>query len=308
MTAAASSRPAPPLWVQVLANDDKESATELAAELVPWLAERVEQVELATDIEGFAAGRQPGAPAPDLVVVLGGDGALLGAVRAFSEAPVPTLGINLGRVGFLASTPASRWRETLESVLAGEGVLEHRLRIQGEWEAEGRTQRCVALNEFSVQRTSHHGMLSAELTVGGTWVTEYRSDGLLVATPSGSTAYSLSAGGPILETSLEALVVTPICPQGLSNRPLVLPSGVELALTVSSSGGQPTLAIDGQEFHGLELGQTVSIRQHPQPVPLLWLRGMDPFRRLRERLGWRGSLDPASGPTTEPAALAAPPA
>lgn len=296
MPPAASSRPGPPQRVQVLANDQKESARELATELVPWLAERVEHVALATDIEGFAAERQrsPGAPAPDLVVVLGGDGALLGAVRAFSEAPVPTLGINLGRIGFLASTPASRWRETLASVLAGQGVLEHRLRIQGEWEADGRTQRCVALNEFSVQRTSHHGMLGAELTVGGTWVTEYRSDGLLVATPSGSTAYSLSAGGPILEPSVYGFVITPVSPQGLATRPLVVHGDELIAIRVGHGHGAATLAVDGQRFFPLEEGQELRLMRHPVAYPLYAMPGLDPYRRLRERLGWGGGPAPSS--------------
>ena len=91
-------------------------------------------------------------------------------------------------------------------------------------------------------------------------------------------------------------MVTPICPQGLSNRPLVLPGAVELTLQVLASSGHPTLAIDGHDFHRLNEGDTVRLRRHPLPVPLLWMRGMDPYRRLRERLGWRGSLDPAEGP------------
>lgn len=307
-------RPGAVRRVLVLADGEKSEAGTLLREIEPWLRTQVHAVEVFDDPRRFCRERAAAllsgsAPLrPDVCVVLGGDGAILGSVRAFLDDPVPTLGLNLGHVGFLAATPAESWREALEACLAGRAVVEPRMRLEVSWQRGGVPSRAVALNEIVVQRSSHGGMIRAALWAGQDWVTNYRADGVIVATPSGSTAYSLSAGGPILETSLEALVVTPICPQGLSNRPLVLPSGVELALTVSSSGGQPTLAIDGQEFHELELGQTVSIRQHPQPVPLLWLRGMDPFRRLRERLGWRGSLDPASGPTTEPAALAAPPA
>jgi NAD+ kinase len=290
--------------VLVLANFEKPLARRLASEMEPWLRGRVERVELVPDVRTFCAEReralraQESPPRPDLLVVLGGDGAILGAVRAFAEHPVPTLGINLGQVGFLASTPAESWREALESCLAGEAVVEPRMRLAAEWKSEGELFRASALNEFTLQRSSHQGMIQAALWAGADWVTNYRADGVIVATPSGSTAYSLSAGGPILETSLEAFVVTPICPQGLSNRPLVLPSRVELRLVVVASSAHPTLAVDGHEYHRLSEGETVRIRQHPVPVPLLWMRGMDPYRRLRERLGWAGSLEGAerSGP------------
>lgn len=286
--------------VLVLANAAKPPAQALIEEIEPWLRARVRRVEVRTDVRVFSEERVAGLAAgragaqPDLVVVLGGDGAILGAVHAFSEAPVPTLGLNLGQVGFLAATPASAWREALAACLAGEAVEELRVRLEAEWRVQGEVRRAVALNEVTLQRSSQAGMIQAALRAGDLFVTDYRADGVIVATPSGSTAYSLSAGGPILETSLEAVVVTPICPQGLSNRPLVLPSGVELTLTLLTTSGNPTLAIDGHVFHRLTGGDSVTLRRHPVPVPLLWMRGMDPYRRLRERLGWRGSLDPAS--------------
>lgn len=276
--------------VQVLANYGKESVRELVTELLPWLRERVAEVALATDIEAFAREREAqgsaAPPPPDLVVVLGGDGALLGAVRAYARDPVPTIGIHLGRVGFLASTLATRWRETLEAVLAGQGLLEHRLRLEGEWLVQGRSQRAVALNEFCVQRSSHQGMLAASLSIGGNWVSEYRADGLLVATPSGSTAYSLSAGGPVLEPSVYAFVVTAISPQGLAMRPLVVQADEVLSIEVRGSGGSATLAIDGQSFFPLEPGQELRLQRHPSAYPLFRMPDLDPYRRLRERLGW----------------------
>jgi NAD+ kinase len=286
--------------VAVLANFSKVAVRELASELRPWLAERVESVTLEEDILAFcnararASAEQRQAERPDLVVVLGGDGALLGAVRAFGADPVPTLGINLGRVGFLASTPASRWRETLGGVLAGLGVLEPRLRLEARWQPRaGQPVECVALNEVVIQRGSHQGMLTVSLSAGEKWVTNYRADGVIVATPSGSTAYSLSAGGPVLVPGVDAFVITPISPQGLSNRPLVLQADEELSLTVAVSSGITTLAIDGQAFHTLAQGETVTLRRYPEPYPLYAMPGLDPYRRLRERLGWRGSMEPA---------------
>jgi NAD+ kinase len=288
--------------VLVLANAEKPAVPELILEIEPWLRARVRHVEVRTDVRAFReervaavdAGRA--GPRPDLVVVLGGDGAILGAVHAFADAPVPTLGINLGQVGFLAATPASAWRDGLAAGLAGEALEEQRIRIEAVWTSGGKPHRALALNEIVLQRSSHGGMIQAALWAGDDWVTNYRADGVIVATPSGSTAYSLSAGGPILETSLEALVVTPICPQSLSNRPVVLPAHVELTLSVVASSGSATLAVDGQDFFRIAPGDALTLRRHPVAVPLLWMRGMDPFRRLRERLGWRGSLDPSERP------------
>ena len=289
----------------ILAPFEKAAIRGLAAELQPWLAKRLPEVRLVTDVRAYCArleGLEPEAvrgEAPDWVIVLGGDGALLGAVRAFAEAPVPTLGINLGRVGFLASTPASRWRDTLESVLAGECVLEERMRLATECAAsDGSAVRGVALNDVTFQRDSRHGMLSVSLAADGVWVTEYRADGVIVATPSGSTAYSLSAGGPILEPAVNALVVTPICSHGLSNRPIVLHGDGELSFRVVAASGTPTLAIDGQAFHPLREGDLVRVWRHPVPYALFAMPGLDPYRRLRDRLGW-GRDSHGSEPTAE---------
>lgn len=270
----------------VLADFEKSGARALAADLEAWLGKRGVVVEVRPEVRAF--GRGASLKRPELLVVLGGDGAILSAARAFSAAPVPILGINLGQVGFLASTPAESWREALASVLAGEAVVEPRMRLEASFESEGQRRHALALNEFTLQRSAQQGMIQAALWAGPDWVTNYRADGVIVATPSGSTAYSLSAGGPILEPSLEALVVTPICPQALSNRALVLPAGVELTLRVDSAASDPVLAVDGHEYHRLAEGAMVQVRRHPVAVPMLWMRGMDPYRRLRERLGWAG--------------------
>jgi NAD+ kinase len=224
---------------------------------------------------------------PDLVVVLGGDGALLGAVRAFAHTPVPTLGINLGRVGFLASTPAKHWREALEGVLDGEGVLEPRMRVVatiGDHDAS--SLDAIALNEVLVAHGTAPGMLTLALSVGGEWVADYRCDGLILATPSGSTAHSLSAGGPILFPSMLGLVVTPICPQGLSYRPIVLHPDSSIEIRVKESSADTLLVLDGQAFHPLQVGEVVRARRHPVAYPLLAWSELDAYRRLRDRLGW----------------------
>ena len=285
--------------VLVLANLQKAAVRDCAAELVPWLRERVETVDQAGDIEDFErrrsrlAAEAAGRNLPDLVVVLGGDGAILGAVRAFASHPVPTLGINFGRVGFLASTPRGHWREALEGVLSGEGVLEPRMRLAARIRhVDGSSASAVALNDLVVSRAVHQGMMVLGLSVEDEWVTDYRADGLIIATPSGSTAHSLSAGGPILLSSMRCLVVTPICPQGLSYRPIVLHHESHLRLEVKHTSGAAVLAVDGQGFYDLGQGDCVEIARHPVPYPLLAWRDLDPYQRLRERLGWSGLIAP----------------
>jgi NAD+ kinase len=122
-------------------------------------------------------------------------------------------------------------------------------------------------------------------------VTDYRADGLIIATPSGSTAYSLAAGGPVLAPTLEALVVTPVCPHSLSHRPIVLGPDAELKLVLKRSSGIATLVVDGQGFYPLQQGDEVRLKRHPVPFPLLVQPGLDPYRRLRDRLGWKGSIE-----------------
>lgn len=289
---AARSSPAAIARVLVLADGSKPSVRELLQHLRAWLQKRV-AVQVADDVRAFAdlPAAQRG-PRPDLVVVLGGDGTILAAVRAFADAPVPTLGINFGRVGFLTSAEAAHWEGVLEGILGGQQQLEPRLRLSAELHPHGKAPvRVIALNDIVLTRGAFQGMLELSLSAGGRWVTDYRADGLIVATPSGSTAYSLAAGGPVLSPTLEALVVTPICPHSLSHRPIVLEPDAELLLELKRSSGIATLVVDGQGFYPVQQGEVVRLVRHPVPFPLLVQPGLDPYRRLRDRLGWKGSIE-----------------
>ena len=239
------------------------------------------------------------ADAAGLVLSLG---AMLGAARAFAAEPVPILGVNFGYLGFLSGTPHAHCFEVLEGILAGDIDPEPRMRL----EAQVGPKPAVALNDVVLQRGSHQGLLSCRLWVDGDQVTDYRGDGLILATPSGSTAYSLAAGGPVLAPSMLGIVATPLCSQGLSNRPIVLHPDSELEVEVRDATGISTLVVDGQAFYPLEPGARVTIRRHPEPYPLLTMPELDPYRRLRERLGWASgmpgeadqssSAPPAAGP------------
>jgi len=284
--------------VLVVADHDKAGVREFEGELLPWLEQRGLEVALEGDVRELLrrrsgqAGGGANATPPDLLVVLGGDGAILGAVRAFAEQPVPTIGINFGRVGFLASVPSGHWREALGEVLDGRGVVEPRMRLRTSLASDGDTLSAVALNDVVVSRGATQGMLSLSLYVDGSWMADYRADGLILATASGSTAHSLSAGGPVLYPSMAAVVVTAICPQGLAHRPIVLHPDSRIEVAVQASSGLTTLAVDGQDFRPMMQGERVAVARHPEAYPLLTWSGLDPYRRLRERLGWSGVLVP----------------
>jgi NAD+ kinase len=284
-----SRAPSPLRRVLLYVHSGKPQALELESRVRWFLESRVERVEVEHDLNRDL-GDRPQAAQPELVVVLGGDGALLSAARAFQEAPVPILGINLGQVGFLASTPVSRWEETLEGALAGQGSIEPRMRLSISRHRAGQSDVGIALNDLVVTRAPDESMLHTNLRVGDAWVTDYRADGLIVATPSGSTAYSLSAGGPILAPSMLALVVTPICSQALSNRPIVLHPDSELEIELLSKDLRADLILDGRSAGNLSPGDRIYLSRHPVPYPLLAMPGLDPYRRLRDRLGWSGNL------------------
>ena len=286
--------------VRVFADGSKADVSELVGRLVPWLSERCDTVDvhhdLRRDCKRLEANPIPEEELPDLAVVLGGDGSILTVVRAFRERPVPVLGINFGRVGFLASVAVDHWQSALEEVLAKESVLEPRMRLSAQLQKRNaQSVSAVALNDFVVQRGAAQGMMTLSLEDGESWVSDYRADGLILASPSGSTAHSLAAGGPILAPSMRGIVVTPISPQSLSHRPMVLHPDSVLQVTVEKAAGLVTLAVDGHGFYPMQQGDSLTVQHHPVLYPLLARPGSDPYVRVRERLGWRGSFEAEPG-------------
>ncbi len=295
--------------VLVLADFKKKGVPSLMVELECWLESRVEHTELHHDLRGYCDRRRSGVGAdrafaqeggrqrPDVIIVLGGDGSILSVVRAFGDDPVPVLGINFGRIGFLASVRSADWQAALTEVLEGKSVIEPRMRLVGELSSRHEAPvRAVALNEMLVQRGAAQGMLTMSLWDGKTWVSDYRADGLIISSPSGSTAHSLAAGGPILAPSMRGLVVTPISPQSLSHRPLVVHPESVLSVQIERASGLTTLAVDGHGFFPMHVGDRVTIAHHEVPYPILARPGSDPYVRIRERLGWRGTFEPDLDP------------
>jgi NAD+ kinase len=234
----------------------------------------------------------------DLALVLGGDGAILSAVRRMGERPVPVLGVKFGRLGFLTELRENEIEETLERWLAG-GLPEPRKRmrlhcsvVRAGRTARGKPQESLALNDVVFERYGPRTIV-VHLEVNGRYATTYRGDGVIASTPVGSTAHSLAAGGPLLEPSMEAVVLTPMCPHTLANRPLVLPPESRIALTLDSGAVTAICVTDGQQSFDVRAGDRVLIRRARRPALLLGTGRRDYFEVLRDRLHWGLPTDSA---------------
>ncbi|MEE2939728.1 MAG: NAD(+)/NADH kinase [Planctomycetota bacterium] len=278
----------------LLADGHKGDVSEAVGEVALHLDGLGASVETHADVRSLLTGDaqlEPGGQ-HDLVVVLGGDGSVLTAARLFEGRPVPTIGINFGRVGFLASLEVSGWREGLDDVFAGRALVEDRMRLGATVvRADGAALSPVlAMNDVVISRGGTPSMAEFDLVSAGRRVTSYRADGLIFATPSGSTAYSLAAGGPILDPALRAVVLTPISAHALSHRPLVLGPEASLEARVVNTGGAVTMDVDGRLITELGPGDRVVFETSNVPYPLLTTRRFDPWQRLRDRLGWAGNF------------------
>jgi NAD+ kinase len=222
----------------------------------------------------------------DLVVVLGGDGTLLSAARATAAVDVPLLGVNLGSLGFLTEVPMESLYPMLEAIAQGHAAVEHRSLMQVQL-LRGDSVRgsYLVFNDAVVNKTALARLNTYDLYIDKVFVSSYRADGMIVATPTGSTAYSLSAGGPVLMPTVEGLVITPVAPHSLTHRPLVVPDSVEIEIVLRSEEELAYLSLDGQR--GLDLcdGDRVRCRCSEHQVKL-FRTGADFFQVLRTKLKW----------------------
>ncbi|NOZ82685.1 MAG: NAD(+)/NADH kinase [Euryarchaeota archaeon] len=216
----------------------------------------------------------------DLYIVLGGDGMILWACSQGAGHEAPVLGFNFGTTGFLTEAMPGEWRDVLERVLAGEGYVEERTKLKVEVEGE---QVGEVLNEAVVAAATPVRMLEMSLKVNGEFVYRLRADGLIVATPTGSTAYSMSAGGPVLDPATPAIVLTPLCPFGSGYRSIVVPDTAEVEVAVEDGKVGGVLVLDGQSTRELDFGAVVRVSLAERRLKLLRLR-RDFYRRVREFL------------------------
>jgi len=260
--------------------------------ILKTLVDHLEGRGVACVLEDVAArklGRPDGleragiAAASDLVIVLGGDGTLLSVAHEAARAGVPVMGVNLGRLGFLTEIPVGEAVATLDRFLSGETAL-----VSSRWLLEARTAAgpSYCLNDAVVTKGALARMIELSLAVDGREVTTIKADGLIVSTPTGSTAYSLSAGGPILHPQVPAIVLTPICPHTLSFRPLAVPATAAITVRLLTGGEDVYLTLDGQRGGQMERDDTVEIRKAPVELRLVTSPKRSYYDLVKEKLGW----------------------
>lgn len=224
----------------------------------------------------------------DLAIVVGGDGTLLKAGRLLADKNIPVIGINLGRLGFLADVSPNMIVEQLTPMLASESIIETRSLLYAEaFRGDESLGASMALNDVVLHARNDVRMIEFDTHIDDVFVNTQRADGMVVATPTGSTAYALSSGGPILHPSLDALVLVPICPHTLSNRPIVINNKSQITITMGESRDVGArVSFDGQANIRLKSGDKVVIQQQDHTLQLLHPKDYDYFRILRNKLGW----------------------
>ncbi len=228
----------------------------------------------------------------DLVIVVGGDGTLLNAARALASTGIPLAGVNLGRLGFLADISPGRMIERMEEILRGHYLLEERCLLHSEIKRADQTiSEACALNDMVVHKWNMLRMIEFETYIDGQFVNSQRADGLIVATPTGSTAYALSGGGPILHPTLNAIALVPICPHTLSSRPIVVSGDSRIDIVITDCNhDRAQLTSDGQLSAGLLEGDHVHIRKKERPIRLIHPADHDHYQILRAKLRWGEKL------------------
>jgi len=277
----------------IISKPQKPELRSILPELTAWLSQRGYQFLLDPDSASYIDAADPIERAdlpehkPDLVIVLGGDGTLLSAARAFANTQIPILSVNLGSLGFLTEIPLAELYTMLEAWCENCATFEVRSMIRIELFRDGQSfQTWDALNDVVVAKGAIARMADFTVDIDQQFVATFRADGIIVSTPTGSTAYSLAANGPIVMPSVNAMVVTPICPHLLTIRPIVVHGDSAITLHVEGVPSQTYLTVDGQEAIEIRLGDSVSCCRSEHSVRLLRLRPNGLFNVLRSKLKW----------------------
>ena len=226
----------------------------------------------------------------DLLIVVGGDGTLLKAAHVVAARPIPLVGVNLGRLGFLADITPEQVQDDIRAMLAGEFSREERLLLEAAATRSGKTEATVpALNDVVVHKSDGGRLIEFETWVDGHFLCAYRADGIVVATPTGSTAYALSGGGPIVHPAMDAITLVPICPHTLGDRPLVVAGTSRIEIRIGDThGGGAQVTWDGQHAESLKSGDRVEVHASAKRISFIHPRGYDYYKILRTKLHWGG--------------------
>ncbi len=277
----------------IISKPQKPELAKILAELTAWLAKREMPCLLDIDSAAYLPGAKGIARedlpqhAPDIVIVLGGDGTLLSVARAFARTGTPLLSVNLGSLGFLTEVPLSDLYKTLEAWCNGTARMDVRSMMRAELFRDGKlAQEWDALNDVVIAKGTIARMGDYSIDIDQQLVATFRADGVIVSTPTGSTAYTLSANGPILMPSVDAMVITPICPHLLTLRPIVVRGDATVSVTVAGVPNQIYLTVDGQEAIELQLGDQVQACRSQYSVYLVRLNESGLFNVMRSKLKW----------------------
>ncbi|MGA2262865.1 MAG: NAD(+)/NADH kinase [Acidobacteriota bacterium] len=265
---------------------------DVVTSIIPWLQSRGVEVFLDQEtasqypLSGSVTGANELAECVDVVAVFGGDGTFLYAARLAGGRGVPLIGINLGSLGFLAEVKLDEMHAAFECLVSGNYQFEERVLMDVKvLRQDNQLAQYLALNDVVINKGALARMIELEVWVNSEQVTITRADGLIIATPTGSTAYSMSAGGPIVYPTLGAFIITPICPHTLSNRPLVVPDGAAVGVCLRH-GGDVMLTVDGQVGMPLMQGDCIRLQKAASSLRLIQATGSTFFKLLREKLKW----------------------
>ncbi len=276
----------------IVSKPAKPELATILPELLSWFHQREYKLYLDEETAQYIDGEEVvprihlGQKSPEFVLVLGGDGTLLSAARAVAFDGVPILAVNLGSLGFLTEVPLSEMYSTLDAVDAGLCPTEQRAVLECQvYRGTESLARHFALNDVVVNKAALSRLVDFDLLIDGAFVFNYKADGVIIATPTGSTAYSLAAGGPVVMPSVQSFVVTPVCPHALTHRPLVVRDNAQIELRVETGAEEAFLSIDGQVGMPLQHGDRVLCQRANHSVKLMRVRRTF-FEVLRNKLKW----------------------
>jgi len=280
--------------VGIIARPRRQDIAVVVPPLISWLRAHDAKVVCDSETGGCIGGleaetlrREDLAAHSDLLIVLGGDGTLLSAARQAAARKVPILAVNLGGLGFLTTVSQDELYLILEEIFSNKHRVSERVMLQAEIIRDGTVVRQqIALNDAVLNKAALARIMDLELRIDGEYVTTYKADGLILSTPTGSTAYSLAAGGPIVYPNVAAFIVTPICPHTLTNRPLVIPDSVKLEIDFKAGDDAVFLTLDGQVGIELETGDHIVVKKAAEKLYLVRPAKKTYFQILRSKLKW----------------------
>lgn len=278
--------------IGIIAKPHSAAAKNILKKLVPWLKERKKEVFLDKDtaplIGESSSYSKPEIPKMvDMIIVMGGDGTFLSVARLINDSNVPIFGVNVGGLGFLTEVTREEFFPTLERIFAGDFIIDERLKLITKVYRKGKKiAEYTAVNDIVINKGAMARIIDLDAFVDGKRVTTYKADGLIVSTPTGSTAYSLAAEGPILYPTIRALILNPICPHTLTDRPLVIPDSAKIEITLISKNEAVYLTIDGQVGFDLQYEDRLLVTKSNKRVKMILSPEKNYFEVLRKKLKW----------------------